>query len=102
MHRLNFSGQIQCQPLTSNAQLFTFDVSDVPWRNLVKPLKERARFRELGTNFGLLSFARPRSIQEQIKQDKDRRKVLVCHDLMGNYGSDAAVDKLSEDYSSYR
>lgn len=100
MNRLRFSAE--CQPLTSNAQLFAFDVSDVPWRNLVKPLKERAPFRALNTNFGLLSFTKPSPIQEQFHKDEERRKVLVCHDLMGNYGIDAAVDQLSEDYSFYR
>lgn len=97
-----FSDQVLCQPLRSNSELFAFEAHSVPWRNLVKPLKERAAFRELSTNYGLLSFTKPSAIQEQIKQDKERRKVLVCHDLMGNYKSDAAVDRLAEDYSSYR
>lgn len=98
----SFSDQIVCEPLKNNFELFSFAVHSVSWRNLVKPLKERAPFRALQTHFGLLNVTRPCSIQEQIQKDKERRKVLVCHDLMGNYASDAAVDQLSEEYSGYR
>lgn len=35
-------------------------------------------------------------------EDGKRRKVIVCHDLMGNYRNDRFVDHLSEDYSDYR
>ena len=102
MNRRHFSGAIQCEPLVDNDELFAFEPSSVPWRNLVKPLKQRAPFRALDNFFGLLSFAKPTSVQEQVQKDEERMKVLVCHDLMGNYGSDAAVDKISDKYDSYR
>lgn len=93
---------IECRPLNTNRELFSFDESVVPWSSQVKPLKERAAPRELMNNYELLSFTNPRPIQEQINREKDRRKVLVCHDLMGNYKGDAALDKISDEYSSYR
>lgn len=103
MNRFYPADNVLCEPLKNNAELFEFSVNSVAaWKDLVKPLKERAAFRALDDHFSLLSFAMPTTIQEQRVKDEDRRKVLVCHDLMGNYKHDSNVGNISDNWSYYR
>lgn len=96
------SGYMECSPLRTNEELYNFEESSVNWKILVKPLKSRAVFRTLGNNYGVLSFVKPVRIQDQLFPDESRRKVLVCHDLMGNYRNDSFVSQSANDFSDYR
>lgn len=76
--------QLEAEAVHTNQQLLDFDLrsKDVEWHEYVMPIKPRSRPVFLQRQFNLVS-----SYREPIG-DHNRRKVLLCHDMMGNYLED--------------
>lgn len=68
-----------CEPLLDNQQLLGFDENKISWSELVLPLQRVSEPVEYGSAFDDLKASR--------LQDSDR-KVMVCHDMAGNYRGD--------------
>lgn len=73
---------MECQPFRTNQELKNFQFHPFSWKNLVEPLQKRGEPRELGDYFGELD------IRNLHLNDKWQGKVIVCHDLKGNYRND--------------
>lgn len=89
----------ECMPLNSNKELFEF--KDVFWRDMVNPLEERAAPRFLGEDFGVISFGE-RALASISEESRNRRKVLICHDMMNNYRNDRFINGQTEFHADYR
>lgn len=80
--------QLQAHPIETNQQLLEFDIRSkgISWKNFIIPLKTRGQqIRYLNESYDDLKN-RGKIL---IKNDMiTRRKVLVCHDMMGNYLQD--------------
>lgn len=76
-----------CRPLLSNAELLAFVRDPFRWSSLVEPLDPavKGEQRLLGNEYEDMD-----SDFQQIRTEDEavRSKVLVCHDLAGNYRGD--------------
>ncbi|KAH8274215.1 hypothetical protein KR018_008234, partial [Drosophila ironensis] len=92
--------QLEAAPILTNTDLWEFNVrsKDVQWSDFVMVLDETVRGDavELGTQVDVFD-----SMQRNIVPEGNRRKLLVCHDMMGNYLADRHFNK-SKKYDSYR
>lgn len=85
MSDLSLQDQLEAEALHNNEQLLNFKVRSkhIDWHMYVKPLRPRnAKPIYLKKQFNLLS-----NYCEQI-DDSNRRELLLCHDMMGNYLED--------------
>ena len=84
---LSLEDQLEAEPLNTNEQLLTFEIrsKSIDWSNYVKPLHSRSPAVYLQRQHGLIS-----NYREPIG-DHNRRELLVCHDMMGNYLEDRQV-----------
>lgn len=81
---LSLEDKLEARPVESNKQLWAFDIrsKDIEWRNLITPLAQRGSAVYLRSLFPYLSSSR-----EEVS-DENKKEVLVCHDMMGNYLED--------------
>lgn len=78
--------QLEAEPIENNRQLLEFQVrsKDIDWSRFVQPLDTNVRsgafYLDRQTDF-VGSNRRPVT-------EENRRELLVCHDMMGNYLED--------------
>ncbi|XP_075159363.1 cytosolic endo-beta-N-acetylglucosaminidase [Haematobia irritans] len=89
--------KLEAEALHSNEQLLEFNVrsKDINWHDYVVPKRPRSSPVYLQRQFNLIS-----NYREPIG-NHNRRKVLVCHDMMGNYLEDRHYHS-SKKYDDYR
>ncbi|XP_037935784.1 cytosolic endo-beta-N-acetylglucosaminidase [Teleopsis dalmanni] len=89
--------QLEAEAIHNNEQLLGFDLrsKDITWREYITPLQPRAAPVYLQRQFQLIS-----NYREPIGSH-NRREVLVCHDMMGNYLEDRHYHS-SKKYDDYR
>ncbi|XP_055842844.1 cytosolic endo-beta-N-acetylglucosaminidase [Episyrphus balteatus] len=89
--------KLEARPIVTNKQLWEFDIrsKDIDWRNLVVPLAPRQNAVYLGSLFPYLSSSR------DTVNEENKKEVLVCHDMMGNYLEDRHYHS-STKYDDYR
>lgn len=73
-----------CRPILTNNDLLIYAHSRISWPEPVEPLAERCAPQKLGLDFQNIRDYRPTIIEDETT----RPKVLVVHDLDGNYRDD--------------
>lgn len=76
----------ECAPLRSNEQLLEYAKNPFSWKSLVEPLAPRCNPRKYGEHYQVILGTENNS--PEFPDEKCRPKVLVCHDLAGNYRGD--------------
>ncbi|XP_017155826.1 cytosolic endo-beta-N-acetylglucosaminidase [Drosophila miranda] len=91
--------QLEAEAVLDNRQLLAFQVRsrDIDWRQYVQPLDTRIR----SGGVYLDKQADFVSNHRRAVDDQNRRELLVCHDMMGNYLEDRHFHS-SEKYDDYR
>ncbi|KMZ10333.1 cytosolic endo-beta-N-acetylglucosaminidase [Drosophila simulans] len=91
--------QLEAEPIKDNRQLLEFRVRsrDIDWRRYVLPLDTSVRTTPVYLDRQADFVGSPR---RQVTED-NRRELLVCHDMMGNYLEDRHFHS-SQKYDDYR
>ncbi|KAH8354662.1 hypothetical protein KR084_001203 [Drosophila pseudotakahashii] len=91
--------QLEAEPIRDHRQLLEFRVrsKDIDWRQYVQPLDTGIR----STAVYLERQADFVGSQRRLVNEDNRRELLVCHDMMGNYLEDRHFHS-SEKYDDYR
>ncbi|XP_031628617.1 cytosolic endo-beta-N-acetylglucosaminidase [Contarinia nasturtii] len=91
----------ECAPFRTNQQLLEYTVKPFSWNNLVEPLITRCDARQYGNQF--LNIDDNAQNVSKAQNEKTRPKVLVCHDMAGNYRGDRFIhgSKKFDDYRFY-
>lgn len=76
----------ECEPLRTNEQLIEYFENPFSWNSLVEPLAPRCTPRQYGDHYQTILGTEGDSTE--FLNEKCRPKVLVCHDLAGNYRVD--------------
>lgn len=76
----------ECAPFRSNEELLDFVRKPFSWNSLVEPLATRCEPRKYGDKF--LKIDDTSENPMDIPNESHRAKVLVCHDMAGNYRGD--------------
>lgn len=76
----------ECEPLRTNEQLLEFVENPLSWTSLVEPLASRCCARQYGEHYQTILGTEGDSTE--FLDEKCRPKVIVCHDLAGNYRVD--------------
>lgn len=76
----------ECHPLRTLEELFAIQSTPIVWHSLVEPLDPtvRSQPRRLGNVYADFDGGS----SSRISDEASRPKVLVCHDMMGNYRGD--------------
>lgn len=76
----------ECHPFKTNEELLNYTMKPFSWKGLVHPLVPRCEARTFGDH-----FIKVEETEVNCKKDYNeahRPKVLVCHDMAGNYRGD--------------
>lgn len=76
----------ECEPLRSNEELLDYAENPSSWNSLAEPLASRCCPRQYGKHYQTILGTEGDS--SEFLDEKCRPKVLVCHDLAGNYRID--------------
>lgn len=79
----------EASPFRTNFELLNYIRSPFSWCSLVEPLATRCEPRKYGNKFLKIDDT-PESCME-IPDENHRPKVLVCHDMAGNYRGDRYI-----------
>lgn len=80
------TAQLEAEPVRNNEQLWHMQVRsrDIDWSRYVRPLDTGVRGRAVYLDtqvYYMNDHRRPQTMQ-------NRRELLICHDMMGNYLAD--------------
>ncbi|KAH8303918.1 hypothetical protein KR044_010945 [Drosophila immigrans] len=95
----HIAAQLEAEPLSNNEQLLNFEVRshNIDWRRYVRPLDTEVRGKAvyLDHHTDLVSSHR------RVTNGENKRELLVCHDMMGNYLADRYFQS-SQKFDDYR